>query len=196
VIARGWSTGRRALAGRTRWAGLVVALTMVRLLTDLGMGPDVATDAYLLTLTALGLVWCGRVLVDAVSAERPQNPPPQRPLPERPPRLVSLEETVEWSVRSEYVRDTRLRPDLRYAVADRLGRAGYYLGDHPAAPALLGPATSALVESVDVAEPGTGRRGFDQHQLEALATELAGLDERIEKHHESASPRTETGESH
>jgi hypothetical protein len=83
------------------------------------------------------------------------------------------------------VRDTRLRPDLRFAVADRLGRAGYYLGSHPAASTLLGPTTAALVASVEVAEPGSGRRGFDSHQLEALATEVAGLDERIAQHHEA-----------
>jgi hypothetical protein len=184
MTGRWWSTARRALAGRASAVVAVVALTMVRLLTDLGMGSAAATNAYLLALSALGLVWCGRRLAGAVSAEWPQNPRPLRSQPERPPRLVSLEETVEWAARSEHVRDTRLRPDLRFAVADRLGRGGYYLGSHPAAVPLLGPVTSAVISAVTVAEAGTGRRGLDQHQLEAIATELAGLDERIEHHHD------------
>lgn len=197
MIARWWSTGRRALAGRAHWAALVVALTMLRLLTDLGMGPDVATDAYLLTLAGLGIVWCGRVLVGAVSDETAQDPRLHRPPPERPPRLVGLEESVAWAARSAYVRDTRLRPDLRYAVADRLGRAGFYLGSHPDAPGLLGPATTALVSSTTVAEPGAGRPGFDEAQLTALATELSGLDERIEQHrHLRADQPYETGDAH
>ena len=184
MIASWRPAAQRALAGRAGWVWAVLALTMLRLLSDLGMGAAAATDAYLLTLAALGCVWCARRLVAAVSTEPPQDPRPVRPLPERPSRLVSLEESVDWAARSAHVRDTRLRPELRYAVADRLGRAGYYLGSHPAAATLLGPTTAALVESVEVAQAGTGMRGLDQSQLEALATELAGLDERIEQYHE------------
>lgn len=193
MIAAWWSTARRALAGRAGWVWVLLALTMVRLLTDLGLGASGATKAYLLTVSALGCIWCARRLAAAVSAERPQDPRRRRPLPERPPRLVSLEEAIEWAARSEYVRDTRLRPDLRYAVADRLGRAGYYLGSHRAASMLLGPTTAALVESVEVAEAGSGRPGLDLQQLEALAAELAGLDERIEQHHDGPY---ETGVTH
>jgi hypothetical protein len=193
MIASSWTAAQRALAGRAGWVLAVLALTMLRLLSDLGLGSAAATDAYLLTVAGLGCVWCTRRLLTAVSAERPQDPRPLRSRPERPPRLVSLEESVDWAARSAHTRDTRLRPEIRYAVADRLGRAGYYLDSHPAATALLGPTTAALVASVEVAEAGTGRRGLDQHEVEALATELAGLDERIQHHHDGPY---ETGVAH
>jgi hypothetical protein len=154
---------------------------MLRLLTDLGMGAATATDVYLLCLAALCLLWCAKALVAAVSPESPAQPYPYRLDPGRPTRLVTLEEAVEWGVRSAHVRDTRLRADVRFAVADRLGRAGIYLGSDPRADVVLGPTTRWLVESRAVVDAATGERGLDPQQVRDLTEELAGLDDRIER---------------
>jgi hypothetical protein len=156
----------------------VVGLTMLRLLTDLGLGENAATNAYLLTLTALSLLWLSAVLIASVSAEQPPRHHPKRPAQERSARLVDLEEAVEWSMDSAHVRDIRLRPDVRAAVADRLVRWHLHLGEDLAA-AIMGPTTRWLVESQSEAEPGTVR-GLDGTQVRDLTAELATLDERLQ----------------
>ena len=113
---------RRILVRRAVGVVLLVGLTMLRLLTDLSLKPAVATELYLLAVTAIVLFWCYQVLVGLPTSAAFWSRAARRPnLRGRPERLEVLEEMVAFWVRTSYTRHRRLRPAVRVLVESRLG---------------------------------------------------------------------------
>jgi hypothetical protein len=130
---------RRLLARRPAGLALLLGLTMLRLLTSGGLRSAVATEVYLLAVSAVILTWCFQVLVKLPAPDRLWARAERRAEPRgRPTRLGVLEESVTFWVRSSYMQHLRLRPAVRDLAGGRLSRAGIDLDHDPRSPLLLG----------------------------------------------------------
>lgn len=154
---------------------VLLALTMVRLLTNGGLSGSVATEVYLLAVTALVVTWCLRVLVRAESMiPRPWQRSRRVGEPQRPERLKRFEDKMEWWAASPHARHRGLRPAVRALTADRFRRAGIDIDRDPRARQLLGPSVWALIER-DVPEPLEDGPGLTLGQAQDLARTLKTL---------------------
>ncbi len=174
---------KRALAGVRRLVlrhrgpvAVVLAITLLRLATTGGLTPAVANEVYLLSLTALVLLWCLRILIRAEPVELRRPGARRRNWADvRPTRLVRLEERVEWWVRTAEMRHIGLRPAVRVLTATRLGRVGIDIDDDERAAAALGPLCWELVRS-GVEPPASpaaaGLTPAEVHQLTRTLTTL------------------------
>jgi hypothetical protein len=167
---------RRILVRRVVGVVVLLGLTMLRLLTDLGLRPAVATELYLLAVTGVALFWCFQVLVRLETSDRLWSRAARRPdLDRRPDRLVVLEEGVTFWVRTSYTRFRRLRPAVRALVQVRLSRSGVDLDLDPRAPGLLGRTTWQLVEPEATAPKDDDTVGLSDAEIDDLARTLTHL---------------------
>jgi hypothetical protein len=138
---------RRLLVHRPAGLALLLGLTMLRLLTTGGLRSAVATEVYLLAVTAVVLTWCFQVLVKLPAPDRLWARAERRAEAKgRPVRLEVLEEGVTFWVRSSYQQYRRLRPAVRDLAGGRLRRAGIDLDHDPRAPLLLGRTGWSIVD--------------------------------------------------
>ncbi|BEP12455.1 hypothetical protein acdb102_07660 [Acidothermaceae bacterium B102] len=178
---------RRILVRRAVGVVVLLGLTMLRLLTDLGLRPAVATELYLLAVTAVALFWCFQLLARLETSDRLWSRAARRPdLDRRPDRLVSLEESVTFWVRTSYTRHRRLRPAVQGLVRARLSRSGIDLDRDPRAPAVLGRTAWHLVHPDAPAPKDDDTVGLTDAQIDDLARTLTAL----------GTQRTMTGEQH
>lgn len=168
---------RRLAAERAGGLAILVGLSLLRLLTDGGLRPSVATELYLLAVTGVVLSWCVRVLVATEAWERLRpSVYGRRRLPDRPARLAALEESVPYWTRSAGLRHYRLRPEVRTVAAERLTRLGIDLRNDPRAEAALGRTVWELVR-LDVPPPADEHGpGMSPAQVEELIAKLEALE--------------------
>ena len=167
---------RRILVRRAVGVAVLLGLTMLRLLTDLGLRPHVATELYLLAVTGVVLFWCFQVLVGMPASDPFWSRADRRSrLQDRPERLGVLEEMFAFWMRTTYTTHRRLRPAVRALVATRLKRSGIDLDTDPRAPRLLGATTWDLVR-LDAPEPtDQDTVGLTAAQADELARTLTAL---------------------
>jgi hypothetical protein len=167
---------RRVLIRRVGWLAVLLGLTTLRLLTDGGFSPAVATELYLLALTGLVVLWFLQVLVNAESFERPGRPGARRPASGgRPEALTRLEGDVQWWSRLAYHRHTAMRPAVRSLAVDRLHRAGIDFEDNPRAEQILGPVGWWLVRPGVEPPADDAAAGLTAAQARELARTLTAL---------------------
>jgi hypothetical protein len=125
---------RRLAVERAGGLALLVGLSLLRLLTDAGFTPSVATELYLLAVTGVVLSWCLRALAATEARQRLRlSVYGRRRLQGRPERLAALEESVPYWTASSGLRHYRLRPEVRTVAAERLTRLGIDLRTDPRA---------------------------------------------------------------
>jgi hypothetical protein len=167
---------RRILLRRAVGVGALLGLTMLRLLTDLGLRPDVATELYLLAVTGVVLFWCFQVLARMPVSDPFWSRADRRSKQhDRPDRLEVLEEMVAFWVRTSYTRHRRLRPAVRALVESRLGRAGIGLDTDPRARTLLGTTTWELVRLDAPAPTDEDTVGLSPREADQIARTLTAL---------------------
>jgi hypothetical protein len=167
---------RRILVRRAVGVVVLLGLTMLRLLSDLGLRPDVATELYLLAVTGVVLFWCFQVLAGMPASDPFWSRAGRRSQQhERPERLVVLEEMFAFWVRTSYTRHRRLRPAVRALVASRLKRSGIDLDTDPRAPQLLGGPTWELVRLDAPAPSDADAEGLSPEQIAQIARTLTAL---------------------
>ena len=167
---------RQILVRRAVGVVVLLGLTMLRLLTDLGLRPAVATELYLLAVTGVALSWCFQLLVRLETPDRLWSRAAGRPdLDRRPDRLVVLEESVAFWVRTSYTRHRRLRPAVRALVQARLTRSGVDLDRDQRAPQLLGRTTWSLVQPEADAPKDDDTVGLSDAHIDDVARTLTAL---------------------
>ncbi len=167
---------RRILVRRVVGVVVLLGLTMLRLLTDLGLRPHVATELYLLAVTGVVLFWCFQVLAGMPRSNPFWSRAARRSnLQDRPERLVVLEDMYAFWVRTGYTVHRRMRPAVRLLVAGRLAREGIDLDRDPRAPAILGPTTWDVVRP-DSQPPADDRSaGLTPRQADEITRTLTAL---------------------
>lgn len=167
---------RRILMRRVVGVVVLLALTMLRLLTDLGLRPHVATEVYLLAVTGVLLFWCFQVLAGMPASDPFWSRADRRSqLHDRPERLAVLEEMFAFWIRTSYTRHRRLSPAVRGLVVSRLGRSGIDLDTDPRAPRLLGPTTWNLVRLDAPAPTDEDTVGLTSKDADEIARTLTAL---------------------
>jgi hypothetical protein len=168
---------RRVVLERAGGLAVLVGLSLLRLLTDAGLGSAVATELYLLAVTGVVLTWCLRALAatEARARLRPSSYG-RRQLQGRPSRLAALEESVPYWTGSSGLRHYRLRPEVRTVAAERLTRIGIDLRTDPRAEQALGRTGWELVR-LDVPAPADEHaRGLSPAEVEDLIATLEALE--------------------
>ena len=167
---------RQILVRRASGVVVLLALSMLRLLTSLGFSSAVATELYLLAVTGVVLFWCFQVLAGLPRSDPFWSRAARRSnLRDRPERLVVLEEMYAFWVRTGYTVQRRLRPAVRLLVAGRLSREGIDLDRDPRAPTILGPTTWDLVRA-DAEQPTDDRAGgLTPRQADEITRTLTAL---------------------
>jgi hypothetical protein len=168
---------RRLVLERAGGLALLLGLSLLRLVTDAGLGSSVATELYLLAVTGVVLTWCLRVLAATEATERLRpSAYGRRQLQGRPARLAALEESMPYWTGSSGLRHYRLRPEVRTVAAERLTRIGIDLRTDPRAELALGPTTWELVR-LDVPPPKDEHaRGLSPAEVEDLIATLEALE--------------------
>jgi hypothetical protein len=166
----------KVLTRRVAGVSGLLALTMLRLLTDGGLKPAVANELYLLAVIGLVVTWCLLVLVRVETAERPDSPRSRRPDPRgRPDRLSMLEDSVAYWSETAYLRHLHLRPAVRILAIDRLHRAGIDIDSDPRAAQILGPTCWELVRAGVEPPADAGVIGLTATQVADLTRTLESL---------------------
>ncbi|MDX6205592.1 MAG: hypothetical protein QOF39_1649 [Frankiales bacterium] len=168
---------RRLAVERAGGLAVLIGLTLLRLLTDAGLGSAVATELYLLAVTGVVLSWCLRLLAATEARERFRPPAyGRRRLEGRPERLVSLEESMPYWTAAAGPRHYRLRPEVRSVVAERLTRLGIDLRTDQRAESALGRTVWDLVRA-DVPPPVDEHGpGLSPVQVDELIARLEALE--------------------
>jgi hypothetical protein len=168
---------RRLVTERVGGLAVLIGLTLLRLVTDLGAGAAVATELYLLAVTGVVLGWCLRALaVTEVRGRMRQTPYGRRRLLGRPEHLVALEDAMPYWVEVAGLRYYRLRPEIRGVAADRLTRLGIDLRTDARAEVALGQTVWELIRT-DAAPPQDEKdRGFSPAQVQELTAKLEALE--------------------
>jgi hypothetical protein len=167
---------RRILVRRAVGVVVLLGLTMLRLLTDLGLDPDVATELYLLSVTGVVLLWCFQVLAGLPASDPLWSRADRRSQQQgRPDRLEVLDEMFTFWIRTSYTRHRRLRPAVRALIATRLKRSNIDLDTDPRAPRLLGPQTWELVRPDAPPPSDEDSVGLTARQVDEIARTLTAL---------------------
>lgn len=170
------STLRRLVRERLGGVTLLVALTVCRLLTSLGMSAAVATELYLLAVTAIVVTWCLQVMaLTGTRARLRASAYGRRQMQGRPERLVALEESVPFWIQVAGLRHYRLRPEVTTLAAERLTRLGVDLRTDPRAKAALGPAVWDLVRVGVPAPTDDQGPGLSAAEVEEIIATLEAL---------------------
>jgi hypothetical protein len=167
----------RLAAERARGLAVLVGLSLLRLLTDGGLRPAVATELYLLAVTGVVLSWCLRALAATEARQRLRlSVYARQRLLGRPARLTALEESMPYWTGSAGLRHYRLRPEVRTVAAERLTRLGIDLRTDPRAEAALGRTVWDLVRLGVPPPTDEHGPGMTPSQVEELIAKLEALE--------------------